>query len=159
MVDPVRAKILFALIANLCYRYLQVAQMTAQRLNELTISILSRSAQLVSINDNREAYDFLSLATRFFRYLSSTDQTVPLSDELGILLLYRKLDPSRDIRFRYVDELFPCAFIERLALIDGIGDLLEENPDSFVLVEPGSATDGFICRLTCGPSVRHIGCA
>jgi len=136
--------------------------MTERRLNEMTIQVLSRSAQLVSVNDTGEAYDCLTAAARFFRYIASSDRTVPLSDELGILLLLRKLDPSLDIRFNYMDELFPCSFIERLSLIDSIIDLLDDNPGSFATLEPGSLSPsgcgGTACRITCGGHSCEIGC-
>ncbi len=93
MAESRRVRIFFAVTANPCYRDVRVAQMTERRLNEMTILVLSRSAQLVSVNDAGEAYGYLTAAAQFFRYVASSDRTVPLSDELGILLLLRKLDP------------------------------------------------------------------
>lgn len=136
--------------------------MTERRLNEMTILVLSRSAQLVSVNDTGEAYGYLTAAAQFFRYVASSDKTVPLSDELGILLLLRKLDPSLDIRFNYMDELFPCTFIGRLSLIDAVIEALDETPGAFVTLEPGAGPgagcDGIACRIICGSIVRDIGC-
>lgn len=137
MADPFRLAIIVAAMPDPCYRRVTVALMTERRLHELTILVLARSAQLVSVSDTAGAYGYLTAAAEFFRYTASPDRIVPLSGELGILRLLHTLDPSLDIRLPEGDESWACAFILRLSLLDAVMELLDENPGVCVTLEAG----------------------
>lgn len=137
MADSSGLKIFVAAMPNPCYRRVAVALMTERRLYELTILVLARSAQLVSVSDTAGAYGYLTAAAEFFRYTASPDRIVPLSGELGILRLLHTLDPSLDIRLPEGDESWACAFILRLSLLDAVMELLDENPGVSVTLEAG----------------------
>jgi hypothetical protein len=156
MVEATAVKKIFTAPYDPCYHSIQAARMTVQRLNELIILVLSRSAQLVSINDVGHAYESLIDSTRFFRYLASSDRAVPLSDELSLLSLYFSIAPSLQSRVRWGEGTFPCVFVERLSVIDTVIDFLTANSGSSIRIVPGTGLEA--CRISAGESVHVIRC-